>query len=382
MDDATRLRYALVEQLKQNGQLRDPAVQAALRAVPRHLFLPQVQLADVYADQAITTKLQDGRPLSSSSQPTIMAIMLEQLAPARNANVLEIGAGTGYNAALLSYLVGPQGRVTTIDIDEDIVAQARAHLAAAGAENVQVICADGGFGYPPHAPYDAIIVTVGVWDLSPHWLEQLRTGGSLVAPVSLGVRQFSIAFENTGSGLSGKRAVACGFLPLRGVFAGPGVFAESNGILIRAEHLGAPELSILNALLAQPSHAFFIPEIAANPSPGLLDYISLHGASLIGLFDREKRMVSGGLNFGLLQDKSLAVFSFSDDQADSLDPSLRVFGDDAAAERLRQFAQQWAKHNYPNFEKSSITAMPLGASRVSDDALVLRKQWMEYHIQS
>jgi protein-L-isoaspartate(D-aspartate) O-methyltransferase len=92
----------LVVRLKAGGSLRTAAVEAAFRSVPRHVFLPDVGVTDVYTDRAFPTKHADGRPISSSSQPAIMAIMLEQLGLQPGQRVLEIGAGTGYNAALMA----------------------------------------------------------------------------------------------------------------------------------------------------------------------------------------------------------------------------------------------------------------------------------------
>ena len=130
--DAHALLAALLKHLKENGSLTQPAVAAAFRAVPRHLFLPDLPLEEVYLDDAIPTKMGNVYPISSSSQPSMMAIMLEQLGLAPGQTVLEIGAGTGYNAALMGHLVGPTGCVTTVDIDDDLVEAARSHLAAAG----------------------------------------------------------------------------------------------------------------------------------------------------------------------------------------------------------------------------------------------------------
>src|SRR5262249_44045487 len=143
-DNTIALHQALVEKLKTSGCIATPQVEAAFRAVPRHLFLPDVALEKVYADEAIPTKLlENGQAISSSSQPAIMAIMLEQLALEPGLRVLEIGAGTGFNAALMAQIVGERGQIVTLDIDEDIVAGARAHLAAAGFDTVQVVCGDG-----------------------------------------------------------------------------------------------------------------------------------------------------------------------------------------------------------------------------------------------
>jgi protein-L-isoaspartate(D-aspartate) O-methyltransferase len=225
---AAELHAALVDQLQASRVLTEPRVLAAFRAVPRHLFLPGVPLAEAYRDDAIPTKMAEGRAISSSSQPAIMAIMLEQLAVQPGQHILEIGAGTGYNAALLGELVGPSGWVVTVDIDEDIVLAARAHLAAAHVQNVRVVQADGGEGYAPNAPYDRIIVTASAWDIPPAWHAQLLSEGWLVLPLALGNGvQNAIAFEKPAAGgqllLVSRSVCACGFMPLRGAFAGPGV---------------------------------------------------------------------------------------------------------------------------------------------------------------
>jgi protein-L-isoaspartate(D-aspartate) O-methyltransferase len=185
MDPAARLQQELIGALKAAGVVHDQPVEGAFRSVPRHLFLPGVALEEVYRDQAIVTKRVDGFRVSSSSQPTIMAVMLEQLGVQPGQRVLEIGAGTGYNAALLAHLVGETGQVVTMDIDDDIVQAARRNLLAAGFERVQVISGDGALGHAAGAPYDRIILTVGAWDVAPAWWDRLRPGGRLVLPLAL-----------------------------------------------------------------------------------------------------------------------------------------------------------------------------------------------------
>jgi protein-L-isoaspartate(D-aspartate) O-methyltransferase len=218
---ATELRERLVDRLKAQGNIRTGLVEAAFRAVPRHVFLPEVGIADVYTDRAFPTKHSDGRPISSSSQPAIMAIMLEQLALQPGQRVLEIGAGTGYNAALIAQIVGKDGHVVAIDIDEDLVLAARHHLASAGFDRVEVRCADGGYGYPEGAPFDRIILTASAWDIAPAWFEQLAPAGRLVLPLSLRQVQQSVAFERLEDHLVSVAVADCAFMPLRGAFAGP-----------------------------------------------------------------------------------------------------------------------------------------------------------------
>ncbi|MEV1179279.1 methyltransferase domain-containing protein, partial [Nonomuraea sp. NPDC049784] len=219
--DFAEQRLAMVELLRKRQEISD-RVAAALLAVPRHLFVPDVAPEDAYRDEPIVTKRDDeGRPISSSSQPAIMAAMLDQLGVEPGQRVLEIGAGTGYNAALLAHLVGPEGRVVTVDIDEDIVAQAGRNLGAAGLSQVETVCADGAQGHAALAPYDRVIATVGVWDLAPAWREQLGAGGRLVAPLDLRGVQASVAFERSGDHWAGLSVVPCGFMRMRGPFAGP-----------------------------------------------------------------------------------------------------------------------------------------------------------------
>lgn len=189
-------------------------------------------MAEVYADQAILThRSADGMGTSSSSQPAIMAVMLGQLDAQPGDHVLEIGAGTGYNAALLAHLVGPSGTVVSIDLDPEVAAEAREHLAAAGVDRVEVVTADGGLGWPDGAPYDRLIVTCGPSDIPPAWWEQLRPGGVMVVPLTLaaGVAR-SCAFQFQDGVFVARSLEPCGFMPLRGEYAadvlGGAVLAE------------------------------------------------------------------------------------------------------------------------------------------------------------
>ncbi|WP_422647558.1 methyltransferase, FxLD system [Actinoalloteichus caeruleus] len=218
-DSADALRAQLTDRLTTAGTLRTTTIEAAFRQVPRHLFLPTVELAEAYADEPVYTKHDhDGTRISAASQPTIVAMMLEQLAIQPGERLLEIGAATGYNAALMATLTGETGQVTTIDIDADLVAGAREHLAAAGMTNVVAVTADGALGHPETAPFDRIIATVGAHDIPTAWLDQLAPGGRLVVPVRLrGCASRSIAFERDQHGWISRGSEMAVFMPLRGL---------------------------------------------------------------------------------------------------------------------------------------------------------------------
>ncbi len=183
-DLAAELRGKLVDELCEWEPFRVAAVENAMRTVLRHLFLSGVPIEEAYShDNIVTYRDSEGVAVSSASQPGIVGAMLEQLDVRPGYRVLEIGAGTGYNAALVASLAGPEGEVTTVDIDEDVTEDARRNLAAAGYGRVRVICGDGEDGYPAAAPFDRIIVTGGAWDTPSAWLEQLASGGRIVVPL-------------------------------------------------------------------------------------------------------------------------------------------------------------------------------------------------------
>src|SRR5437867_3436494 len=223
-DQARALAAEMVQALRVRSGLERDDVAEAFLAVPRHVFVPGAPLDEVYRyDAVIPTHFgPDGLSTSSSSAPNIMATMLEQLDVAPGMRVLEIGAGTGYNAGLLAHLAGPDGAVISIDLDASIVAEAREHLARAAITNARVECADGWLGAASDAPFDRIIATVGVWEISPHWLAQLRAGGVVVAPLWLRAgAQVSVAFVRAGDELRSRSMCACGFMRLRGPHEGP-----------------------------------------------------------------------------------------------------------------------------------------------------------------
>ncbi|WP_435601413.1 methyltransferase, FxLD system [Streptomyces sp. C10-9-1] len=215
--DAERLRNALVDQLRADGHARTPAVETALRTVPRHVFVPEATLEDAYANAPVHIKYDtDGTSISCASQPGVVALMLDQLDAQPGERILELGAGTGYNAGLLAHLVGENGHVTTLDVDDDLVEGARTHFAAAGITNVEAVTRDGALGYAEAAPYDRIIATVGAHGVPHTWLQQLAPGGRLLVPQRLkGTVSRSIAYEQRDGRWVSRGSEMNTFMPLR-----------------------------------------------------------------------------------------------------------------------------------------------------------------------
>ena len=246
----------LAESLRVRG-LAGATVSEAFKAVPRHVFLPREPAAQVYEDTAIVIKSDaEGLPVSASTQPAIMAVMLEQLGLSAGHRVLEIGTGSGYNAALIAEIVGDAGAVVTIDAEPDLVDQARASLAAAGFPGVRVVCGDGADGAADQAPYDRIIVTAGVWDLAPLWLSQLGTGGRIVAPISIRGIQLAVAFERAVTHWAGRSARRCGFIRLTGLFSGPETMVPLGpqpGLHVVVADGPVPEAGLLYEALSGPA---------------------------------------------------------------------------------------------------------------------------------
>jgi protein-L-isoaspartate(D-aspartate) O-methyltransferase len=211
----------MVGELRGGEVITSDAVAAAFSAVPRHLFALGEPLEAAYAaNRALVIKRdEDGEALSSLSAAHIQAVMLGQAAIEPGMRVLEVGSG-GYNAALLQELVGPSGKVVSVDIDPQIVERARGCLSAAGYERVEVVHADAENGVPRSAPFDRIIVTAGAWDIPPAWVEQLSARGRIVVPLRLKGLTRTIAFDRTDARLNSDSYRLAGFVPMQGDGAG------------------------------------------------------------------------------------------------------------------------------------------------------------------
>ncbi|MFD7639188.1 methyltransferase, FxLD system [Kitasatospora sp. NPDC059795] len=215
---AEELRAALTDRLLEQGVIRTATVENAFRAVPREHFLPGFPLEAAYADNPTYTKADgSGTRISAASQPGIVALMLEQLDARPGESIFEAGAGTGVNAAYLGRIVGPDGHVVAVDVDEDLVDGARKHLADAGITNVDAVLGDGALGHPAAAPFDRLIATVSTSEMPTPWLERVKPTGRIVLPLRLrGTASRVIAFERGEDGWVSVDDQLAVFMPLRG----------------------------------------------------------------------------------------------------------------------------------------------------------------------
>ncbi len=295
---ASALRNRMADELRRRTAVITAEVDGAVRMVPRHSFLPSKAISEVYAaDRAIPTRCDaHGVPVSSSSAPTIMAVMLERLAPRTGMRVLEVGTGTGYNAGLLSVLVGPDGLVVSIELDAEIAAEARSVLSDLQLpRNVEVRAGDAWLGAPDRAPFDPMIVTAGLWDLSPAWIAQLREGGRLVAPLWIGPGlELAVCSVRDGDRLRSTSVDYCGFMRLRGEHAGPEHAVQVGEWITTVVHRDSDALAVLERLLETPGQRQHVPAppegwfarlAISDPDAVALSHLADPSRYMIGVFD-------------------------------------------------------------------------------------------------
>ncbi|MBI2076865.1 MAG: protein-L-isoaspartate(D-aspartate) O-methyltransferase [Euryarchaeota archaeon] len=214
VDQAER-RAQLIAHLEERGTLHSQRVAQVMRAVPRELFVPRYLTHRAYEDAPIP--IGHGQTISA---PHMVAIMTEALELGPGQRVLEVGTGSGYQAAILSRLVEPGGRVATVERIGQLAERARSALLSCGAANVTVFHDDGSRGRPAAGPFDRIVVTAAAPRLPPPLLEQVAPGGILLAPV--GARACDlIRARRTATGWKEENLGACAFVPLKGEFGQP-----------------------------------------------------------------------------------------------------------------------------------------------------------------
>ena len=364
-DQAEQLRDALVAQLTRQGFIQRQSVREAFDSVPRHLFVPDVDVATAYSNQPIFIRWDADIPISSSTQPQMMAIMIEQLRLEPGHRVLEVGAGTGYNAAIMAHIVGDNGTVVTVDIDQDIVDEAASNLSRAGYDNVKSLRGDGFEGAQADQPYDRVIVTVGAYDVSPHWVDQLMDGGILVVPLWFRGFNLSVALQKHGSELTGLSASPCTFIPIRGIWqrtegyypiddpAGNapqmaiGLESDDPEYLRQLAQLFARDVN-LRPIGRSLEGQFYSQDIRS----GLFMFLTAH-PNVCNLYSSSETGLFQGPGYALIDLASMSAAVLSDRYPDQ----ALVYGGDEAHGQLTELLDRWDASGHPTVDDLRIRAL-------------------------
>lgn len=204
----TKQREQLIERIRSRESLSESTIEA-IRSVPRHEFVPQAKRSAAYEDRPLP--IGSGQTISA---PHMVAVMVELLDLSPGDAVLEIGTGCGYHAAVTAEVVG-QENVYTIEYHDELATQARERLDGLGYRGIQIRSGDGRDGWPEHAPYDRIYLTCATSSVPDSLVEQLRTGGLLLAPIDRGRQVLVRATKQSDGTLDREEHGHVRFVPLQ-----------------------------------------------------------------------------------------------------------------------------------------------------------------------
>lgn len=224
---ATRLRKRMLENGGMDYQDRlldlalkkyrlSPQVVAAYRKLPRHLFIKRsYSMDEMYSDYPLEI-YRDEKYISTISQPSFVMLMIDMLELKPGHKVLELGAGSGWNAALMSEIVGPTGKVVSVEIIPSLAQETKENLGTLGIGNVEIISGDGATGYPSEAPYDRGIFTAGATDLPKAFHEQIKTGGKLLLVLKTHSIDLLLLLVKKEDHFEEVSRLSCSFVPMKG----------------------------------------------------------------------------------------------------------------------------------------------------------------------
>ncbi len=234
-----KLNKRMIKEVQKKGFLKNSEYERAFLSIPRHIFIPSLYdiekqewkrfevdyskpqeeiLKKIYVDSPLVINVENETVLSTSSQPTVMAMMIEEAKLKNGDKVFEVGTGSGYNAGVISHIVGQNGKVITTELEKKVYEKAKANLKRSGIKNIEIYCMDGGLGYPKEAPFDKIIITTSSSDITEEWIRQLNIGGILVLPlVTRGIEAIVSLKKEDNKFLKGEIKYYVRFLTMRGL---------------------------------------------------------------------------------------------------------------------------------------------------------------------
>ncbi|MEU0693059.1 methyltransferase, FxLD system [Streptomyces niveus] len=314
--EALRLRERMADTVIRNGWAPSPRVQAALREVPRHRFVPEVPLETAYHDDLAVETVWEApdTPVSSVSAAWVQAHMIEQLRLEPGMTVLEVGSG-GYNAELLAHVLGPRGRVVTVDIDPNVVHRTRRLCEEAGGGRVTPVLADGGLGALAHVPaagFDGIMITHNASDIAPAWRRVLAEEARIIVPLEMGGYARALTLVRRGNVLHAEQWTYCGFVRDRGAASrtAPAVLLADGDVTVRwedevpgntaglEEALRGPRHELTTGLIVPGEFNFETLQVyAATTLPGFCRLAAADGSELVAQQDAPAMVADGSLAY-------------------------------------------------------------------------------------
>ncbi|QNA72059.1 methyltransferase, FxLD system [Streptomyces sp. So13.3] len=315
--EAVRYRQQMTETVVSGGWAPSQPVRDALQTVPRHRFVPEVNLATAYdgGDRAVITRRDEaGTAISSVSAAWLQADMIEQLRLEPGMTVLEVGSG-GYNGELLAHVLGPLGRVVTVDVDPYVVRRTQRLCAEAGSGRVTAVLGDGGLGAPAHVPaggFDGVMITHNAADIAPAWRDQLSEGARLVVPLEMGGYTRSLTLVRRGDVLHCEHWTYCGFVRDRGAAArtAPAVRLADGEVTVRwedgepgdttglEEALRGARYELTTGLVVSGTFNFETLQVyAATTLPGFCRLAAREGSTLVAQQDATAMLSDGSLAY-------------------------------------------------------------------------------------
>lgn len=360
-----------ITRLERMGAIHAPWTRNAIEKAPRHLFIRTIvppgkhqaeevdtanpsrnHLEAIYSDEVVTIREQPS--YSSSSQPSLILAMLADLDVRPGNRILEIGAGTGWNASLLVFGTGRDELVFSIDNQEDLVEQARENLDRAGFPRVHLKTGDGVYGWPENSPFDRIIATAASRDVFITWIRQLAEDGILLVPFRIGALADPVLRITKKEGMfSGKFTRWSAFTELKAP-------AHDSPSGIKQPELG--ELADRLQALSHENSAIPLPAAAADDwwhyFADLQFFLHLNG------FNFHQGWL--GTNSLYVCHETRMVMAYSRNQ-----PVLKLFGDSSACAAVADLSREWANMGSPGIEKYGVRIVPPEITAKAD------REWIE-----